>query len=88
VNPYVFSVGGARSGTTLLQRMVDAHPEIAVIHESHQVPRFYEERIGLTPTARSRRSSSRGCWRTAGSSSWASAGRNWRVYSLSGNRDR
>jgi hypothetical protein len=49
VNPYVFIVGGARSGTTLLQRMVDAHPDIAVIHETHWIPRFYEERIGLTP---------------------------------------
>jgi hypothetical protein len=29
--------------------MVDAHPDIAVIHESHWIPRFYEERIGLTP---------------------------------------
>jgi hypothetical protein len=48
VNPYVFIVGAARSGTTLLQRMVDAHPDIAVIHESHWIPRFYEERIGLT----------------------------------------
>ena len=26
MNPYVFIVGCARSGTTLLQRMVDAHP--------------------------------------------------------------
>jgi hypothetical protein len=49
VNPYVFIVGGARSGTTLLQRMVDADPDIAVIHESHWISRFYEERIGLTP---------------------------------------
>ena len=49
MNPYVFIVGGTRSGTTLLQRMVDAHPDLAVIHETHWVPRFYEERIGLTP---------------------------------------
>ena len=49
VNPYVFIVGGTRSGTTLLQRMVDAHPDLAVIHETHWIPRFYEERIGLTP---------------------------------------
>jgi hypothetical protein len=32
-----------------LQRMVGAHPDIAVIHESHWIPRFYEVRIGLTP---------------------------------------
>ena len=49
MNPYVFIVGGTRSGTTLLQRMVDAHPDLAVIHETHWIPRFYEERIGLTP---------------------------------------
>ncbi len=49
MNPYVFIVGGARSGTTLLQRTVDAHPDIAIIHESHRVPRFYEKRNGLTP---------------------------------------
>src|SRR5919112_2633515 len=32
VNPYVFIVGSARSGTTLLQRMVDAHPQVAVVN--------------------------------------------------------
>jgi hypothetical protein len=73
---------GARSGTTLLQRMVDAHPEIAVIHESHWVPRFYVKRIGLALTARSRWSSLRGCSTTAGSSSWASKGETWKVSSL------
>jgi hypothetical protein len=48
VNPYVFLVGCLRSGTTLLQRIVDAHPEIAVIHEAQWVPRWYERRVGLT----------------------------------------
>ena len=48
-NPYVFIVGAPRSGTTLLQRMVDAHPNIAIPHESHWIPRWYEERTGLTP---------------------------------------
>jgi hypothetical protein len=48
VNPFVFIVGGARSGTTLLQRLVDAHPDIAIIHETHWIPRFYEKRSGLT----------------------------------------
>ena len=33
-NPYVFIVGCPRSGTTLLQRMADAHPLLAVMHES------------------------------------------------------
>jgi Sulfotransferase family len=48
VNPYVFLVGCLRSGTTLLQRIVDAHPRIAVIHETQWVPRWYERRVGLT----------------------------------------
>jgi hypothetical protein len=48
MNPYVFLVGCLRSGTTLLQRIVDAHPEIAVIHETQWVPRWYERRVGLT----------------------------------------
>jgi Sulfotransferase family len=49
VNPYVFLVGCLRSGTTLLQRIVDAHPRIAVIHETQWVPRWYERGVGLTP---------------------------------------
>jgi hypothetical protein len=48
VNPYSFLVGSARSGTTLLRRIVDAHPLIAVARETHWVPRFYEQRIGVT----------------------------------------
>ena len=40
-NPYVFIVGCPRSGTTLLQRLVDAHPQIAIILESHWIPRLY-----------------------------------------------
>src|SRR5215472_17428060 len=35
-NPYVFIVGCPRSGTTLPQRMLDAHPKIAMTpEESH-----------------------------------------------------
>jgi hypothetical protein len=49
VNPYVFLVGCLRSGTTLLQRIVDAHPDIAVIHEAQWIPRWYERGVGLTP---------------------------------------
>jgi Sulfotransferase family len=49
VNPYVFLVGSARSGTTLLRRIVDAHPEIAITPETHWVPRWYEQRAGVTP---------------------------------------
>jgi hypothetical protein len=48
VNPFVFIVGCPRSGTTLLGRMVDAHPYIAVIHEGRFVPDWYERRRGLT----------------------------------------
>lgn len=38
-NPYVFVCGCARSGTTLLQRMLDNHPELAVLLETNAVPR-------------------------------------------------
>ncbi len=48
-NPYVFIVGCPRSGTTLLQRMVNAHPQIAITPESHWIPRLFEKRRGLTP---------------------------------------
>jgi hypothetical protein len=49
VNPYVFLIGSARSGTTLLRRIVDAHPQIAITPETHWVPRWYEKRKGITP---------------------------------------
>ncbi len=39
-NPFVFVVGCPRSGTTLLQRMLDHHPELAVINELHFVPKI------------------------------------------------
>jgi hypothetical protein len=48
VNPYVFIVGAARSGTTLLQRMLDAHPQLAVVNETYWLPRKFRERTGLT----------------------------------------
>jgi hypothetical protein len=47
-NPYVFIVGCPRSGTTLLQRMVNAHPQIAITPETHWIPRLYKKRSGLT----------------------------------------
>jgi|SRR6516225_4683711 len=37
MNPFVFLVGCARSGTTLLQRIVDAHPQIAITPELHWI---------------------------------------------------
>ena len=39
MNPYVFVVGCPRSGTTLLQRMLDHHPELTVTNDTHFIPR-------------------------------------------------
>jgi adenylyl-sulfate kinase len=39
LNPFAFIVGCARSGTTLLGRMVDAHPSLTAIHEMGWLPR-------------------------------------------------
>ncbi len=49
MNPFVFIVGCPRSGTTLLQRIVNAHPRLAVLHETHWIPKFYKRGTGLTP---------------------------------------
>ena len=49
MNPYVFFVGCPRSGTTLLQRIGNAHPLLAVLHETRWITRLWEERIGVTP---------------------------------------
>lgn len=43
-DPPVFIVGCPRSGTTLLQRMLDAHPDVAVAPETHFVRRFWSRR--------------------------------------------
>lgn len=37
-NPYLFAVGCPRSGTTLLQRMLDHHPQLAVSNDPHFIP--------------------------------------------------
>jgi hypothetical protein len=42
-DPHLFIVGCARSGTTLLQRMVDAHPEIAVTPSMHWISGYLKE---------------------------------------------
>ncbi len=41
-NPFLFAVGCPRSGTTLLQRMLDAHPLLAVTNDTHFIPRALE----------------------------------------------
>jgi Sulfotransferase family len=43
-DPHVLIVGCARSGTTLLQRILDAHPEIAVTPSVHWITRHFRER--------------------------------------------
>lgn len=48
MNPYLFIVGCPRSGTTLLRRIVDAHPEIAITRETHWIPEFFKRRTGIT----------------------------------------
>jgi hypothetical protein len=51
MNPFVFIVGCPRSGTTLLQRLLDCHPLVAVTPETHWIPRWYEKKRGkgITP---------------------------------------
>jgi hypothetical protein len=49
VNPYVFIVGASRSGTTLLRRMVDAHPEIAITRETHWIIKALQGKNGVSP---------------------------------------
>jgi hypothetical protein len=48
MNPYVFFVGCTRSGTTLLRRIADAHPELAILPEQQWLPRYWEWNIGVT----------------------------------------
>lgn len=42
-NPFVFVVGCPRSGTTLLQRMLNNHPLLAVANDTHFIPRALEK---------------------------------------------
>ncbi|MFQ5797041.1 MAG: sulfotransferase [Candidatus Bipolaricaulia bacterium] len=48
-NPFLFIVGCPRSGTTLLKRIVDAHPQIAITGHGPKIIRWFERREGLTP---------------------------------------
>ena len=52
MNPYLFIVGCPRSGTTLLRRMVDAHPEIAITRETHWIPDILREGKGVDADGR------------------------------------
>ena len=52
--PYVFVVGCPRSGTTLLQRMLNAHPQLAVANDTHFIIRIAQceglnAKMELTP---------------------------------------
>jgi Sulfotransferase family len=48
VNPYLFLVGCPRSGTTLLYRLLDAHPDLALVHETLWIPQLWERRTGIS----------------------------------------
>lgn len=48
-NPSLFLVGCTRSGTTLLERIVDAHPQITIVPYGRGLTRRFENRDGLTP---------------------------------------
>jgi hypothetical protein len=52
MNPFVFIVGCARSGTTLLQRIVDAHPQIAILPEMHWITNYFRNQEWLPPGGR------------------------------------
>jgi hypothetical protein len=47
-NTYLFVVGCPRSGTTLVQRMLDAHPLLTVVNDGHFIPAAVD---GLDATA-------------------------------------
>src|SRR5258708_11431745 len=74
-NPYLFVVGAARSGTTLLQRMLDAHPLLAVVNETYWLPRKYRERTGLTRGGSVTPALSRCCLTARSSGEWGSTKR-------------
>jgi hypothetical protein len=49
VNPYVFVVGCPRSGTTLLQRMLDNHPQLTVANDTHFITRAVKTTLRRDP---------------------------------------
>ena len=52
MEPFVFIVGCARSGTTLLQRILDAHPQVAVTPELHWITESFPKETWLDPESR------------------------------------
>jgi hypothetical protein len=54
MNPYLFIVGCPRSGTTLLQRLLDCHPRLAITPETHWIARWFHDKQGkgITPDGR------------------------------------
>lgn len=52
VNPYLFVVGCPRSGTTLLQRMLDNHPQLTVANDTHFVTRAAKRVLRKNPNPR------------------------------------
>jgi hypothetical protein len=52
MTPFVFLVGCARSGTTLLQRVADAHPRIAITPETHWITDSFRDKQWLGPQGR------------------------------------
>ena len=48
-NPFVFVVGCPRSGTTLLQRMLDNHPQLAVANDTHFITRAAKKILRNNP---------------------------------------
>jgi hypothetical protein len=51
MNPFLFIVGCPRSGTTLLRRIVDAHPDIAITKETHWIVQLLEGEYGASTEA-------------------------------------
>jgi hypothetical protein len=49
MNPFVFIVGCPRSGTTLLQRVVNAHPRWAIVNQSRWIPGFFKNVSHTSP---------------------------------------
>lgn len=49
INPFLFVLGCQRSGTTLLQHILDIHPRVAIMQEAGWFGTWYEQGIGVTP---------------------------------------